>query len=261
MTERRKSKEKIANSDYHVIILAAGCSRRLAEFTKSIPKPFLPIASKRLIEYSLDSLHERGFSRVTFVVGYLQDVFQNTLKSQYKNLKLDYVISKDYATTGHGWSIFLTKDSWEKEKKPVLLLHGDILYHPEILDKVLLHHAENVMAVDNLYQIHTGDEVIVTGNYGMASGFAFGIDRSTADAAGELIGVNKWSANFMGDLYSLMDQFFTANGNNFNYEPVLDKFLRSGAVKCSYVPCGGLKWVNINYPEDYRKAQEDILRR
>ncbi len=259
MTQRRKSKENIANSDYHVIILAAGCSRRLAEFTKKIPKPFLPIAGKRLIEYSLDYLHERGFCRVTFVVGYLREVFQNTLNSQYKNLKLDYVVSSDYATNGHGWSIFLTKEVWEKEKKPVLLLHGDILYRPEILDKVLLHHTENVMAVDNLYKINTGDEVIVTGNNGLASGFAFGIDCNTAHAAGELIGVNKWSANFMAGFYSFMEKFLTLNGNNFNYEPILDKFLRSGAVKCSYVPCGGIEWININYPEDYRKAQEEIL--
>ena len=103
-------------SEFHVIIIAAGCSRRLTELTEETPKSLLIIKEKKIIEYTLDALSKRNFRTVTFVVGYLKDKYINMIGVSYQNLEIDYVIATDYEDTGHAWSIYLTKSRWEQEK-------------------------------------------------------------------------------------------------------------------------------------------------
>lgn len=246
------------NKDYSVIIIAAGCSRRLAHLTKEKPKPFLEVGNKKIIEHTLDYLNDRGFKDVTLIVGYLSDFFIRTMGNSYKKLKLNYVVSREFETTGHGWSLYLARDQWKVERKPVIFLHGDILYHPSILDQVLASPEKSIMSVDNQYSIITKDEVIVTGQKNKIMGFKWGIPPESPDAAGELIGVNKFSENMMGELFSFMEVYFAERGNNYNYEPVLDAFIKSAGRKIAYLQTNGLPWININYQEDYQKAKNDI---
>lgn len=212
------------------------------------------------MEYHLDYLNERGFKFVTIVVGYLKDRIINTIKTRYNNLDINYVVSDEYATTGHGWSIFLTRKAWEKYNRPVILLHSDIFYDPTILDKVLESNYGDVVAVDENYKVITGDEVVVTGKNKVMSGFRWGVTRGAEDIAGEIIGINKWSAEFMEKFYVFMGEFFSQNGNNFNYEAILDQFIKEKKVVLHYIPSGGLPWVNINYPEDYFRANDTIFK-
>lgn len=247
------------NSNYHVIIIAAGSSRRLAHLTRDKPKSFLPVGNKKIIEHSLDYLNGRGFKRVTFVVGYLKELFMQTLGNKHKNLDIDYIISDDYQIFDHCWSTFLSKQAWQQEKKPVIFIHADTVYHPKILDKVLAHPFDNVVGVDNTYQVLTGDECVVTGKDGIMTGFKDGIPIENSKEVGELIGINKWSADYMEQFYDFMEDYFTKHGKNHKYEPVLDAFIKEKGLLAHYVESDGLPWVNINYEDDYRKVQGGIL--
>ncbi|MBN4049059.1 NTP transferase domain-containing protein [archaeon AH-315-M20] len=52
------------------IILAAGIGVRLNSITKNLPKAFIPIDGKPLIEHSLDNLKNAGIKEVIFIIGY-----------------------------------------------------------------------------------------------------------------------------------------------------------------------------------------------
>lgn len=245
------------NSKVHAIIIAAGCSTRLPELTKDKPKSFLEIGGKKIIDYHLDLLNERQCENVTIVVGYLRDLLMNHIGKQHKNLKINYVISEDYETTGHSWSVFQTKEVWEKEKSPVLLIHGDIFYHPVILDKVLSSSYENVLAVDNKYKVQTGDEWVVRGLGDMVEK----IDNNEKDKSkiiGEIIGIIKWCPTVMEEFYMYLDQFFKKKGKTFHYEYVLSAMIHDKKTKIRHIKTDGLPWVNINYREDYERAQKVI---
>lgn len=243
----------------HVIILAAGCSRRMGALTADQPKSFLPVAGKRLIDFTFDALEARGFSRVTLVIGYQAALVRRTLQSGRGRLRFDYAVSEDYETTGHGWSLFLARDAWQESRQPVLLLHSDIFYHPEILDRVLGWPRADVLAVDERYQVKTGDEVVILGQDGRATGSAKGLAQHTAGIAGELIGVNKWSPSFLEAYFAFMEDYFRRNGRNHNYEPILDEFLRQepGCVM-EYATTDGLPWINMNYAEDYALVRDSL---
>lgn len=244
--------------DEHAILLAAGCSRRMGELTRELPKSLLPVGGRRLIEYALDALDQRGIQQATLVVGYRQEVIRRALGHSHGGLRLDYVASADYETTGHGWSLFQVRDAWRASGRPMLLLHADTFFHPAVLDRVLDARWPNVVAVDEGFEVRTGDEVVVLGREGRVDGFAKGVSRETPGLAGELIGANRWSPDWLEALFEFMASYFRQHGPNHNYEPVLNSFLSHQPAALHYVPSGGLPWMNMNYPEDYALVR-DVL--
>lgn len=242
---------------YDALIIAAGCSRRLSKLTHSIPKSFLIIQEKPVIKYHLDILHERGFKRAILVVGYLKDFFFREIGSRYRDIQIDYVISEDYENTGQGWSIYLTRSLWEKTRKPVILVHADIFYHPGILDKVMSSKLKNVLGVDDCYEVRTHEEVVILGEDDRVRGVMKGVEKNPA-IVGEIIGINKWSEEFMKTFYEYMEIYFKRNGRKCDWEPLLAEFIQEQSIPVHYERCGNFSWININRPNDYLVAQGPI---
>ena len=242
------------NESYHALIIGAGASQRLFHLTRKKPKSFLNIHDKKIIEYTLDYLNERSFKRVTMVVGYLSDLVIRTLGTQYKGLTIDYVVSKDYETTGHGYSIFLSRERWEKEKRPVVLIHADIFYHPSILDRVLTSQYKDVIGVGVGV---SGADAAVCAEGSRIIEMKKGMDQKDG-MVGHLIGIARWSSEFMSGFYSFMEEFFRQNGNNHNWEPVFDSYLSKKRPEVHYVDCNDLPWININYEKDYIFAKTEL---
>jgi len=240
--------------DYHVIIIAAGKSRRLKALTKNKPKSLLEINGKRVIEYTLDYLNDRNFKRATMVVGFKRDLFIKVFGKKYRSLSIDYVISKEYATTGHGWSVYLTHNTWNK--KPVILIHADIFYDSKILDLVIKSKYRDVISVDNHYRIQTNDECVVRGENNRITGIKFNSKNERSKIVGELIGINKWSTPFMSKFRKFMQDYFKEHGKNVYYEDIINAYVKQKNALLHYVQTGELKWININYPKDYEYAKK-----
>ena len=248
------------NADYQVVILAAGNSRRMNELTEDKPKSFLEIRGRKVIDYHLDILDRRGFRNVTIVVGYLREFFTETIGNSYKNLTLDYVVSEDYATTNHSWSLFLTRERWLGDKKPIVLIHADVFYDSRILDKVMESGYSNTTSVDNLYTVRTGDECIVRGQDDLVTSIEFDSRRERSRVIGEYMGISKWSSEFLQSFYAFLSDFFVQHGLRFNYEVSLNEFIQANGA-LYYVTIDDLAWININYREDYEDAERDTFDR
>ncbi len=238
----------------HVIMPAAGSSRRIAHLTRDKPKALLKIGTQSIIAHSLDILASRGFSRVTFVVGYKKALFMNTLGPRYGRLRLDYVVADDYETTEHGWSLYLTRDMWCRDRPPVMLMDADNLYDPRLLDRVLESPRENVILVDERFSPAAREEELVLGRDGRVNGLARGLAASYDDYAGGFVGINRFSSDFMNALYPFMENLLAERGRLQKYERVLDAFLRQTGAAVHYVTTDGLEWININHEEDYALA-------
>jgi choline kinase len=250
-----------ANASYQIIMPAAGSSRRMSHMTEDRPKALLELEGKTIIEHSLEILDARGFRRVTFVVGYMRELFMQTLGARFKNISIEYVVSQDYATTEHGWSLYLTKDSWKGAKSPVVFMDADNIYDPLMLDKVMAAPLENVVLVDSLFKTGAREEELVLGRNGMITGLKRGLAQDHEDYVGAFVGINKFSSAFMDTLYAYMDDFFEKNGPKFKYERVFDSMINTMAAKLNYLDSGGLAWVNINHEEDYNLAREIVRKR
>ncbi len=251
----------IANASYQIIMPAAGSSRRMSHMTEERPKALLELEGKTIIEHSLKILDSRGFRRVTFVVGYMRELFMQTLGARFKNISIEYVVSPNYATTEHGWSLYLTRDSWKGARSPVVFMDADNIYDPLMLDKLMAAPLENVVLVDSLFKIDTREEELVLGRDGVITGLKRGLAQDHGDYVGAFVGINKFSSAFMGALYAYMDDFFAENGPKFKYERVFDNMINATDAKLNYIDTDGLAWVNINHEEDYKLAKEIVRKR
>ena len=241
---------------FQVIILAAGCSRRLAHLTADKPKSLLHIGGKSIIEHTLNLLECKGFRRVCFVVGYRRELFMQTLGNRHGSLHIDYVISEDFATTEHGWSLYLTAPVWRRDPAPVLFMDADNLFDPGLLDLALAAPNDNVSLVDDTMNRDDREEEWVIGANGRVHALARARYSELVDVAGGFVGINRFSRAFMQTLFEFMDSFFDSHGRTFKYERVIDALLQSGSVTLHYAATEGRPWVNVNHQDDFHNAAE-----
>ena len=80
------------------VILAAGESRRLFEYTREIPKCLLDVGGRSILERQISSLREAGIEEITVVVGHGADALRRV-----GGPSLRYVTNPDYRTTNSIW--------------------------------------------------------------------------------------------------------------------------------------------------------------
>lgn len=73
------------------VILAAGMSARMHTY-----KLMLPVAGKRMIQWSVDNMRQGGAGQIVVVTGYNQEVIEEYIKQQW-NEEVSVVHNPDYA--------------------------------------------------------------------------------------------------------------------------------------------------------------------
>ena len=241
---------------YTAILLAAGCSQRLAELTKDVPKSFLKLGNKRIIEYNLDHIKENQIEEIILVVGYKKEKFQEAFGDNYKGIAIKYVISEDYINTDNGYSLYLTKEKWVNNKRDVLIIDADMYFQKGILKKVIDCEDKNVTLVEEKHKEKDSVEEMVLGSGGIVDGFMRTAGRGISNVAGEQAGITKLSSEFIEDYYNYCKQYFDEYGYNQKYERVFDHVLRKWKLKMNYLEVNGFTWININKIEDYESAKK-----
>ena len=231
-------------------ILAAGDSRRLKELTKDKPKSFLEINGRKIIDYHLENLSRIGIKKAYIVVGFLKEIFKNTIGTSYKNLIVEYIDNDEFETTGHSYSVYLGKEILKKND--ILLIHADVFCDPSLYDILISNRYRDVVLADENYEVLTGDEFVIIGEKGVVKDLGPG---KQGKIQGEFVGLSKFSSEFMSEFCNFMEEFFREEGKRFNYEIVMDRFLQNNSSKLYYSKIEGKKWININYKEDYDMAQ------
>lgn len=115
------------------VVLAAGESTRMRPLTFARPKCMIPVAGKPALAHNLDSLKAAGVSEVILVVGFKAEQIKKYFGSNYKGLKLTYVLQKERHGTGHAY--LLARDCVGDED--FIGMCGDDYYSAETLKRVI----------------------------------------------------------------------------------------------------------------------------
>ena len=242
------------------VIIAAGYGSRLSDLELAYPKCFLKIKNKTLIEYHLNLLNYYNFKKAIIVVGYKKEIFKKKIGNKFKNIQIEYVNNDEYLSSGHGWSIYLTKKIVEKSKKDLLIIHADIFYDPNILKIAIENNNKNLIMVDRNFMRKTGDEVIVYGKDNKIDSIEK-ISENLTNVVGEVVGINKWSFSFVKTFFSFIKAYCLQNGKHYNWEPLLNIFLKQNNISIKYTFINQRNWININYKEDYFLAKNEIYKK
>ena len=74
-----------------VVILAGGLGTRLAEYTKTIPKPMVKILGVPIIERIIKHYSTYGFKDFLIAGGYKQDILKDYFSKNLKHLNIKIV--------------------------------------------------------------------------------------------------------------------------------------------------------------------------
>ena len=83
-----------------VVILAGGLGTRLAEYTKTIPKPMVKILGVPIIERIIKHYSTYGFKDFLIAGGYKQDILKDYFSKNLKHLNIKIVNTGKRTMTG-----------------------------------------------------------------------------------------------------------------------------------------------------------------
>lgn len=236
------------------IILAAGVGRRLSPFTLSQPKCLLPVAGRSLLERMLESLEAVGADEALVVVGHCQDQIRGQIGPRFGRLPVRYVENPDYPK-GSIRSLWSCRQDLTGK---LLVMDADVLFPSLLLRRLIAAPSLSAFLLDRDFA-DTGEEMklFVRGDRVVAIGKTRTPDRY--DLVGEGVGFFKCGAAHAGALRECVEEIVAAGGEENEYEDALDRLLHR--VPVGYVDVSGLPWTEIDFPEDLRRAETDVLPR
>ena len=235
------------------VILAAGVSKRLRPLTDTTPKCLLNIGNKNLLHRTLENIISNGLNDFIFVTGYRENMIKDYLSENFSNLNITYITNPDYENNNNSYSLWMTKDY---VKNDMLLLDSDILFDAGIIAKLINSGHDNCLAVHLSPKLDEEQiKVTVDGNNRIIE---IGKEVEISKAIGESIGIEKFSKNFLNELFVILDRKITKenNVNEFyeaSFQEVIDKNEENTSVYS--VDISEYKCMEIDTVDDYNKAQ------
>lgn len=230
------------------IILAAGKGKRLDQIRGNDPKCLLEIGGVSLIERQIQALRMVGIDGVTAVVGFGKEHVQARCGRQ-----IDYVENEVHDQTNSLYSLWLTRHLLADG---FVVLNADVLFHPQLLIDLISTPHEDALLVSYEHLAPLGDEEM---KVKVRKGVVVDISKqmNPAEADGENVGIVKFGAAGAGLLIEHMDALI-CGGNLKDWAPrAFGAFAAARALHA--ISTRGFPWIEIDFPEDYARAQNKIL--
>lgn len=116
------------------IILTAGKGTRLFPFTKTTPKPLIPVAGRPLLFHILDSLDE-NIDCVLIVIGSESKQIEEIINTEGYNFEIKFVIQEEQLGTGH--AVKICEQYIDTHNSHFFMMYGDIFTTPQVIKEIL----------------------------------------------------------------------------------------------------------------------------
>jgi choline kinase len=139
-----------------------------------------------------------------------------------------------------------------------VVLNCDVLFHPQLLERLLSSPLEDALLVDLVDKNNNqlGDEEM---KVKISDGLVIDIrkDLEPAEADGENVGIVKFSASGARRLVEEMDALIS-RGQLKDWAPrAFGEFAKRYPLHA--ISTEDYPWIEIDFPEDYRKAKEEVF--
>ena len=235
------------------VILAAGMGTRLGELTKDTPKSLLEINGRTLLERSLRNISANGIKEVIIVVGFMGDKIQEKIGNQFEGMNITYVQSKKYDSTGSMHSLYQIKDELSANEG-IIVLESDLLYEKKAIKTLIESSKKDAILVGPL--LNSGDDVFICSN---EKGHITNLGKKISleeqqNATGALVGISKYSSDFLSLLFNKAESHFENGEDNYHYEEAVMK-ASNEENPIHAVSDLDLHWTEIDNEEDLERAR------
>ncbi|NJM70755.1 MAG: phosphocholine cytidylyltransferase family protein [Scytonema sp. RU_4_4] len=249
------------------MILAAGVGRRLGKDGQVQPKSLLRFNGKSLLERHLDYLRDCQIDEVVIAVGYQAEMIEDEIKALGAENWVRTVYNPNY-TKGSLVSLWTLRE-YLTAGDDLLLMDADVLCDRRILERLVKTDIRNCFLLDRDFE--PGEEPV---KLCVQDGYLVEFRKQVAanlayDFAGESVGFFRFesalaqSAAPFGSiarrLASRIEYYVTAGLHEEPYEEAIRDLLLETPEAFGYEDITGLPWIEIDFPEDIKRAQNEIL--
>lgn len=235
------------------IILAAGVGKRLWEVTQHRPKCLIEIGGRSLLHRYLESLASVGVRRVEIVVGYKQDMIRAAVAKDSCGVNVTFLVNQQFHR-GSISSLWIARDTFDDD---AIVMDADVLFHREILRRLVSSPCENALLMDETVK-QTGEECMVV----VAGGRVIALTKKVPepyDYAGEGVGFLRVRHADAPCLVSSLRSHIDKGSWDMEYEDGLLGYFQD--VRVGHEKIGGLPWTEIDFIDDVKKAELEVLPR
>ncbi len=235
------------------IILAAGIGNRLKPIIDKTPKSLIRIGGRTILERMLDSLAAAGVRDICLVTGYLKEMIAEAVGEEHNGAKIRYIENREYKL-GSIVSLWVARREFSTADD-LLLMDADVVFESRLIGRLIGSKNENCFLIDRHFS-ESGEEMKVAVLGWRVTQIARRITRKH-DEVGEGVGFFKTSAAHRREFLKAVEETIALD-RGADYEEALDNFIR-------HVPAGieeitGLKWTEVDFPEDIKKAESLKIR-
>jgi choline kinase len=232
------------------VLLAAGRANRLRPLTDATPKCLLEVGGRSIVSRALGALREHGIRRFTVVDGFQGDRLRAALLAEFPADSVTFVRNEQWETTNNSFSLWLARS---EPPEPMLLLDSDIVFDPGVIGRLLADGPPNRLALRTRGDLGDEEVKVTLAPDGRIADIAKTI--APALAAGESVGIELFSADFVRDLFVTLERRMLVERRvNEWYEASFVELIEKGAA-IHPVDLGELRCMEIDTVEDLERAR------
>jgi choline kinase len=231
------------------VILAAGKGARLNGTAADRPKCLVDVGGVSLLRRQIDALRAAGIRDLVVVAGCQADRVRREAGTG-----VTIVENPRFGETNSLYSLWLARGHLAPG---FIVLNCDVLFHPRLLDDLLTARYEDALLVAprESSTAYGSEEMKVAIRAGRVIAISKSLDPTDAD--GENLGIVRFGPAGARLLVDILDRTIAA-GRVRDWAPYA--FERFAAVRPLYaIGTRGLPWIEIDFPEDYRRAVDEVL--
>jgi NDP-mannose synthase len=222
------------------VVLAGGKGRRLAPYTKILPKPLMPIGDMPILEVILRQMKMAGISEVVLAVGHLSELMRAFFQDG-QNLGLHISYSYEDKPLGTAGPIAFV----DGLDAPFLVTNGDVLTTLRFDDLLRFHNEQKAAAT---IAVHRREVKIDLGVVQWDGKFIIKgyIEKPTYD----------YSVSMGVYVFDPFVVKYIPRGEYLDFPDLVRKLINAGEKVVGY-PFDGY-WQDLGSPDDYEQAMLDF---
>jgi len=239
------------------IVLAAGIGQRLGDIAEKRPKCLLEFGGISLLKRHLDILLKIGVSNIIVVSGYeSRQIEQEISLSDAKHITR-MVHNSEYRKGSlislmEGLKVLNTDQDF-------ILMDADVLYDGKIIERLVGSQIRNCFLLDR--EFIPGDEPVkLCVKNGQIIDFRKHINKDLEfDFQGESVGFFRFTSETADKIINLTKSYLAQGCDDAPYEEIIRDLLLEEPDNYGFEDITGLKWIEIDFPEDLIRANSSIL--
>ncbi len=237
------------------VILAAGMGRRLGKITFDKPKCMVPINGKPIIGYAVESLLKNQIKDILVVTGHREEVLKEYLLSTFREAKFTFVKNERYARTNNITSLYIALNHLKSEN--IILLESDILFEPELTERLKEENYEAVAVVDR-YRPWMSGTVVLASDQDFIESFVTqeAFNPIESDRYLKTVNIYRFSRKFLNEIFKpFIESYIQVFGEKEYYEVVLKVISNIDKVNIKVLRVRNEKWYEVDTVHDIEMAE------